>query len=178
MGHALGIGGLAQHRGLIELQQTVQVAAQMMEQRLQLVEIGGTSVDGLVVRRFRSPDVIDNLLLARFSDIGGGACKRVFESPAVFRNLALRAVRFAEQYEQRAGVLPFEAFLHDLDGDDRLVVFRQDALRNCARLVELPETPDPEKSDRGDEYEVAGAQLLSKRHVVIARPARHSGSAH
>ena len=94
MGHALGIGGLAQHRGLIELQQTVQVAAQMMEQRLQLVEIGGTSVDGLVVRRFRSPDVIDNLLLARFSDIGGGACKRVFESPAVFRNLALRAGPF------------------------------------------------------------------------------------
>ena len=109
MGHVLRVCRLAQHRGLIELEQTIEVGAQMMEQRLEPGEVVRAPVEGAMVRLFRSPDVVDNLLFSGLGDVGGGARERCVETSAVLRDLAFRALRIAHQREQRAGVLSLEA---------------------------------------------------------------------
>ena len=86
---------------------------------------------------------------------------------AVLRKLGLGALALVEEKEHGGRVLPLEALLHVLRGNDRVVVVRDDAPRHSAHVAQPGGAPDAEPAERGDEDEIADEELRSETHVVL-----------
>jgi hypothetical protein len=77
----------------------------------------------------------------------------------VLGDLPPGAVALAEQIEERRRILPLQALLHVLRGDDGVVVLGDDAPRHGAHLVERARAPRAEQPERQDEASVAEEEL-------------------
>ena len=102
--------------------------------------------------------------LAGFGDVGRGLLERRVESRAMLGNLAPRPLALAQEIEQRRGILPLEALLHVLRGDDRVVVLGDDPARHRAHLAERPGAPRAKDTERQHESRVAQQELGPQFH--------------
>ena len=101
--------------------------------------------------------------------------ERGVESRAVLGDLPPRPIVLAQQLEQRGRILPLQAFLHVLRGDDRVVVLGDDSARHRAHLAERPGAPRAEHAERQHEAGVPEQQLGPQLHR--AHPPDASSSA-
>ena len=82
----------------------------------------------------------------------------------------------AEQREHGRRVLPLEALLHVLRGDDRVVVLGDDQPRHRAHLAERAGAPRAQQAQRQDESGVAEQQFRPQFHSWSLQPPSVSSS--
>src|SRR6185369_363740 len=64
-------------------------------------------------------------------------------------------------------ILSFQAFLHLLRGDNRVIVFGDDAPRDLTHVVQTPGTPCTQRHERYDKHPITGEQLCSEIHIPL-----------
>ena len=173
------------HRLLVQRQQPVQLGAHGIEPRLELGEIDSRGQGAPAARRVldrrliaitQRAEALDHGRFARLGDVPGRAVEVSIETGPVLGQLGPGPCGLSEQEEERRRVLPLQAFLHLLGGDDRLVVVADDPARCATHVAQPPRAPAAEQRQRDDEDQQRGDEHGPDAHdssCARRRPATH-----
>src|SRR5262249_29904376 len=99
----------------------------------------------------------------------GAADRRIVEPEALLARLGYGPRVVPEQHEERRGILPLQALLHVLRGNDGLIVLGDDVPGHGAHLVQPSGAPGAQRRERGDECEIAEEQPDPQGHAVLTK---------